>query len=353
MSELPNYGEITCEALKADGKRCSNKAYVAIKVKLMDSVTAKRYNKKYVCTCNVHGKKKESIALVKVKTVDTFPEELIVIKAAAKENRNEDYRGSIVMRKMRMMKKVETIPGYLKVFPNFKHGNRKDGLGLSELSPMSLGPVKHKEPGLPKAQNLENFHQQSKAFKSECVLVDDDTDKHTRFGSEFKSEYKAFIADRSVESKSKAKYDPGKKFFKHQKAGFEDETPHRHKIKGEIPMFWVWTDKEGVVHKLGYVESRQFYCNYYERLVKKTKQWKLLKKKVNRGYNIQICGYDALDITAFASKLVCAAGEVSAKKIEKLYLDPDHPFGHELVLYTMLLLEEDEYPWRKYKTYDF
>lgn len=56
------------------------------------------------------------------------------------------------------------------------------------------------------------------------------------------------------------------------------------------------------------------------------------------------CGYDAHEIP-----------EATVDAIEKAYLDPSVPFGHERVLFAMLALRDtpEEYPWRKYKTLEF
>lgn len=68
--------------------------------------------------------------------------------------------------KMNMMKDIGFVTGYINIFPNFKHGNRRDGIGLPSLSPKSIGPVDHGQPGLPLALNLENFHQGNKVYFS-------------------------------------------------------------------------------------------------------------------------------------------------------------------------------------------
>lgn len=57
---------------------------------------------------------------------------------------------------------------------------------------------------------------------------------------------------------------------------------------------------------------------------------------LNEGFNLNIVGYDAYQPT---------------KTLEEHYLDDSKPFGHELVLYT--LLSTTEYPWVKYTTLDF
>ena len=95
-------------------------------------------------------------------------------------------------------------------------------------------------------------------------------------------------------------------------------------------------------HYLDYITSRQFYCNFYERLAKEHPSFLRLRELVNNGTNIQICGYDGFSIEGR-----------SREEVEKAYLDSSIPFGHERVLYTMLVLGEQDYPWRKHKTFDF
>jgi len=200
---------------------------------------------------------------------------------------------------MRMMKSVKYNYGYLNIFPNFRHGNRKDGVGMSELSPMSMGPIKHSQNDVPEAKNLENFHQFSKCFESEI-------DKNGN---------------------------PNSLFFENREKGFLDPIPHRHKENSgnkNVPLFFFWNEK-----KFTYIQSRQFYTTFYERFALQSKQFEKLKKYLEDGYNLCICGYDAYDIT---------------KSLEEHYLDGSKPFGHELVLYSLLV---GECPWKKYKTEDF
>ena len=72
--------------------------------------------------------------------------------------------GKVIWSKFGMRKVVPHKDGYLSVFPNYKHGNIKDGLGCRQCSPMYLGSVEHGQPGLPDAENIENFWQGSKCF---------------------------------------------------------------------------------------------------------------------------------------------------------------------------------------------
>jgi hypothetical protein len=294
----PFYGEIKCQT-----SLCTNNAYWKCKGRFLCGVHSRTISRTLL--------KKMSIKEKQKKNEKDFEVEKEEILKAQNENKTNKRKGNVILSKLKMMKKVENLKGYLKVFPNFKHQNRKDGYGCKSLSPMSLGPVKHGQPGLPDSKNIENFHQGSKCFTEEA-------DKNKN---------------------------PTKTFYKNQLKFFNDEIAHRHKFKGKnkqninVPLFWVWRDKDGKEHKLSYIQSRQFYCNFYERLAKEEHDFKLLKQKLRDGINLQIVGYDANPVR---------------KGIMDSYLDPSKPFGHENVLYTMLTEEEPEkYPWRVHKTFDF
>jgi len=302
------HGEINCQSIYSSGnnkgQQCKNGAYY--------SVTE---NNEIKYLCGIHSREKVKVELEKVSSTekaaikeDDYNKRLIVINQVASKNAEEKRGGYIVLFKMGMMKTIDYIPGVLSIFPNFKHGNRKDGYGCSRLSPMSLGPVEHGQPNLPPSKNLENFHQFSKKFACES----DEQFKITRLNA------------------------------------YNDPVPHRHKFEKMIPEYFVWVDKTGKEHHLDYISSRQFYCNFYERLVKKEDQFLYLKQLISMGYNLQICGYDAYDIPF--SEL---DGRNIVTDVEKCYLDKSAPFGHERVLYSMLYLNEKDYPWVKYKTFDF
>jgi len=52
---------------------------------------------------------------------------------------------------------------------------------------------------------------------------------------------------------------------------------------------------------------------------------------LEQGYNLQIVGYDGYNVD---------------KSLKKHYSDTKKPFGHELVLYTLLTIQNPkEYPW--------
>jgi len=297
MDPTVYYGEHKCQ--NNISKQCPNKAYYRNKGELLCGVHCK--NK--LTRKDLPKRSKESKLLHQQ---ETQLKESELIEKAQLANKKNGKKGQVVLSRLQMIKNPENMPGFLKVFPNYKHQNRKDGFGCMRLSPKSLGPVEHGQPGLPPAKNLENFHQGSKCFQIE--------------------------ADE--------KGNPTKKYHESRKKFYEDPEPHRHKYpNSEKTLCSIWIDKSGKEHKLNYAESRQFYCNFYERLVSKEKDFAKLQKMVDEeSTNIQICGYDAFSMS---------------KSIEEEYLDKRHPFGHERVLYTMLVEEPSNWPWRRHKTFDF
>ncbi|AHC55135.1 hypothetical protein D1R32_gp418 [Tunisvirus fontaine2] len=298
--QRPMHGEILCQK-----EGCQNRAYW----ELSDAFL-----------CGVHARNKElRVALEKTPEKEKkrlFAQKIADNKRTAKEAaRANNGRGSLDLFRMRMMKEVPLRDGWLNVYPNFRHQNRQDGIGCKSLSPMSLGPVEHACPSLPPAQNIENFFQGSKVFSQE---VDENGN-------------------------------PTELFYENRERLFADPVPKRHKYHGKnknknIPLYFLWTDSNGKEHRLDYIKSRQTYCNFFERLASETKDYRRLCRLQDRGYNLVFCGYDAHGIS-----------EATSEAIEKAYIDPSVPFGHERVLFAMLALRDtpEEYPWRKHKTLEF
>lgn len=290
------YGEVPCSGrIKKSGKPCQNKAYVL------------KEGRPY---CNIHGKAGDPLPKNPNQKADKkkrLEAEKAVIQAAQAENQEMKRPGSVIVTKLLMMKDPEDHEGYLKVFPNYKHQNRPGGFGCRSLSPKAMGPIVHPQPDLPTAYNLENFWQFSKCFP-------EDVDE---------------------------KGEPLESFFETQRAAFLDPKPHRHKptATGNKPLYSVWRHKDGSLEKFLYVPSRQIYCHYYEEFASKSPDFKQLQEWRAKGMNLQICGYDGYPVT---------------QSLETHYLDGSRPFGHEMVLYTMLVTEKPEdYPWRKHTTIDF
>lgn len=222
--------------------------------------------------------------------------------------------GHVTCHKMRMMRKVPLTPGVLYVFPNNKHKVRSDGYGCASLSPMQLGPVHHQQPGLPPAKSIENYHQFNKCFSNEQTETGEIMDV----------------------------------FYTKRAAAYNDPVPHRHKYPSKVlkkmnkdfvngvntPMFSVHLDADGVERRYSYVESRFFYCIWYEKLAAQQPKLAALKQKIAHGVNLCICGYDAYQPT---------------EDLYTHYCDASRPYGHELVLYTLLTVDDPaQYPWRRY-----
>lgn len=197
---------------------------------------------------------------------------------------------------------------------------------LRNFSPMRLGPIEHLEPDLPVAKSLENWYQGRKVFRSEVVDVD---------GGDLTP------LPRALEARMKR---------------YQDSTPHRHKLgntkkkhmeaaglaDGEnvnVALYTLFRNRFTREEKrYTYIQGRMFYCCWYERLVRRQKEWERLLALYKEGRSLLICGPDARD----------HEGPLSQSLICDWYRDESIPFGHEMVLATMLFLHESPLvqPWR-------
>jgi hypothetical protein len=296
------HGSVPCQAKKNNGDACTNGAY---------------YKQENVYLCGVHSDKKKRNELphdkdAKKKRLDVINRHNERVREAAEGRQNGELR----CYKMKMMKEVPLVDGFMNVFPNNKHQNRLDGIGCAGLSPMQLGPVQHQQPGLPICKNIENYHQFNKVWPNEV-----DNEKN-----------------------------PLPIFFERQKEAYQDAVPHRHKFDAKQmsllrkqvdgqnrnqPCYAIVLSLNGEQKRFSYVQSRFFYCKAYEVLAKKTGDFKMLRDLLTNGTNLIICGYDAYPVTM---------------SLYEHYCDPTHPFGHELVLYTLLTIDDPlNYPWNIYK----
>jgi hypothetical protein len=298
----PFYGESICmEIVKSKKCSCTNLAYY------------KSPDDKYVC--GVHSKKDNRAILLKnpdkkKNRLAEFKKRSKIEKKEAKLNRQNGTLGNIIITKLKMLKPPVYIEGYRLIFPNYKHQNRKDGFGCMKLSPKSLGPVIHNMPNLPIAENLENFHQYAKFWKFE---LDEE--------GNIKEEY-----------------------IKYRKNGYKNPVPMRHKYPKSYILkknnkklgqeFAMCYDQNGKERRYTYLESRYFYCHFYEKLAVKEKDFKTLQNSLKYGINLNIVGYDGYDVD---------------KSLWECYNDVSRPFGHELVLYTLLTVKNPEtYPWNQF-----
>lgn len=202
--------------------------------------------------------------------------------------------------------------GSLAVFPNFKHGSTPEGYGCADLSPKAMGPIDHGMPGLPVALNIENYHQFAKVFP-----LDADEDRN-----------------------------PTPAWKLQRKTAYADPAPHRHspsarkdsKGNRNVPLYSVYYHLEtGKERRYTYVECRYFYCHWYAKIAVKLKQYAELKDLVKSGTDLQIVGYDGYY-------------EGVTESLYDHYLDGTRPFGHELVLYSLLVTADPaNYPWEIYR----
>lgn len=307
----PDYrGEQECSASYKSGKKknqkCNNKAY---------------YREAGQLRCGVHSCKDVRVELPRNPRADVIKRDQQAahdrsVETTRQQNAVKGQRGEVICLPLRMMKAAPVEAGFQSVFPNFQHGKRKDGWGLPDCSPKSLGPIHHPQPGLPPAKNLENLHQGSKCFPKQ---VDPTTEK------------------------------PNQLFYDTQSAMFQDSEPHRHNPYAEPdasgnrnrPLFSVWREADGKERYVSYFESRQIYCTYYERLCPQTPGFQKLAKALADGTNLAIIGYDGYDFRG-------VQGTTIDKKLETCYKDISRPFGHELCLVALLICKPEELPWKKF-----
>lgn len=292
------YGETKCVARKkGTDTPCTNGAYYRGQL------------------CGVHCPAAARVALPKNPNKIQHQAELqhlhqISVVAATTSNNTALRRGTIVMTKQRMRQIPVVLSGYQAVFPNYADGGRSDGWGMPALSPKSMGPIVHTQPGLIPALNLENLHQGNKCFAEEMT----------------------------------ATHQPAPVFFERRLAMYQDAHPWRHKFKKypsiaapgnpNIPVCSIWRLPDGTEQQLTYFESRQIYCHYFTKMIENDPTCQLafarLVTAVAAGTNLQIFGYDAYEPTT---------------PLEECYKDCSRPFGHELVLLCLL---KGEKPWTKY-----
>lgn len=301
-----NYaGECVCAGATAKGDACTKTAYYLVGKKSYCGRHADKDGRKKLPKNPALGKQIHDERVQRQKQIDE----------AAGTNKTNGVPGDVICSKLGMMKSPDARDGYLLVFPNNKHGTRKDGYGCPELSPMQLGPVIHHQKDLPNALTIENYHQFNKCFPNE---LDEEGN-------------------------------PMAEFYTKRDAAYLDPIPHRHKFpaselkkmnKGLVngkntPTFSVHLDPDGTEKRYTYVESRFFYARQYELLAKQTDAFKILQQKLQDGYNLQLVGYDGYEVT---------------EELYTHYCDGSRPFGHELCLYSLLTMEDPaQYPWNAYR----
>ena len=311
-------GAVQCQQIRPSGQPCPNQAY---------------YEQGGSYRCGHHSKAGLRTNLPKDKSKEQEKMEKLRqhrLGIARVIERSNGARGGLRCYGMAMMQSVPLVSGWLNVFPNNKHQDRADGFGCASLSPMQLGPVAHRQPGLPPALNIENYHQFNKVFPCEVVPRRKDQP-------------------------------PKPEFFALQLKAYQDPVPHRHKFDAKkmkqqttttgenrnVPLYSLHLDLKGEQRRFTYVQSRYFYCRAYETLAKQTQDFAKLTALLESGCNVIICGYDGRSVPVDTKT---ASVDEVVQVMDRLYYDETRPFGHELVLYCLLVIAESEnYPWNRYR----
>lgn len=212
----------------------------------------------------------------------------------AQTNKSLQITGDVLYTKMKIMKTVPFVEGYVNVFPNIKHEQRTDGLGFSSLSPKSICNIEHHQPLLSRCPTLELYYMANKVFSF-------DVNEEGHLTDEF--------------------YNRQFQLYNHLRTG----TP----LSTQEVLFHIWYDSNGEIHRLTPFETQQLHCVMYERAIRNHSDFICLQEMIQNGYNLQICGYEDFE------------------------MEKGLPVSHEVVLYMMLALPEEEWTWKKNCVYNF
>src|SRR5687768_8184517 len=123
------------------------------------------------------------------------------------ENEVENRRGTVVLYTVERTKITECNRGFLRIFPSYTMKDRRDeGYICKGLTPKTLGPVVHGQPGLPIAMTLENFNYGNMCFHREL-------DIHGEPGTLFKKNRLAFYKRSTVSNYKLDKNEGAPKYF--------------------------------------------------------------------------------------------------------------------------------------------
>lgn len=301
-----------------------------------------------VILCNVHGKSRarrtkeipvalpKDPALLRARREDTNMKAFAVMLHAAMRVFESGRTGALRCDKLGMFNRFAHHPGFLPVFPNNRSkaslnpGASVFGVAANVLSPMQLGPVEV-SPGT-WAASIENAHQCRKVFPEEAGSEGEVSDRQ-----------RAWMV-RLMAMKTPFRHKPAlpawgdPKFY---------NPPSKSVKRSNIPQFSL-IDAPGGEARITYMESRQFYCTWYEVLARKTEAYAKLRTLLRQGFSLCIYGFDGFDmgVARCGVKGAWGAKEDVRERIFAAYSDISRPFGHEAVLFTLLALPQGPYPWR-------
>lgn len=234
-------------------------------------------------------------------------------------NKNKNRRGVIMIRKLRNLKKPPLILGFANIYPNYNyihnHNNindPNDEFYYPSLSPKMIGPIYHNMPNLPRAINLENFWQFSKVWNFELDISTKMKELQPYY---LKKRIEGYLTEKCIGSKYT------RKELKELNVSYEPECA-------------IYYNKYGQPIKYNYIQSRYFYCYYYQKMVIQNKDFNCLKEKLQNGYNFIIYGSNDYNPNI---------------DYYKIYIDHSKPFKHEIILYILLNESDPEkYPCNIY-----
>lgn len=158
-------------------------------------------------------------------------------------------KSQIILQRMLFRRSLSYPDGYVPIFPNRRHQNRKDGFGCSSLFPMAMPDTHSLKIKVGKqiweATCLENFWQGAKVF------------------------------DKDIDEKEELTED----YYKMRNSVWSSETPCRHKYdpKKSKCLYFPWCDEDGKKIKLDYIEAGEIYCRIYEKFALKTADYKKVR----------------------------------------------------------------------------
>lgn len=322
--------------LKTTGKPCGKPAYY-----IEPNKDKNEDRSKWTEVCGRHVKNKDSKTrnphMVKngrgkIERKEDIDLHKKTIEEAKLLNMKEKRTGDISCVKLRMFSKMPVKTGYLNVYPNEKHANKQDGLGMPALSPKKLGPIEipnSKEISL----TLEGYHQFNKVYPHELDSKGNLT--------------KEFLETRKVGYglKSPLRHKFGKTKAEHLKFLRSKGAKIKVDANVNIPLFSAIQEENGTFVKYTYLQSRYWYCTWYQVLAKKTKEYQTLVDLLKSGTNLQICGYDGFELSEGDrkdrkdrkdQKDQKNEGDRMSKFFLEAYQDESRPFGHEIVLICLL-----------------
>ena len=277
---------VTCQGHKKNGDDCIN-------------LSSFYYNGKYFCC--VHKPKNNltgKIIRLKVDPQIAIDRQNAYMKHM-KTVKKHDRKGKIIMENLNFGTVPVYMDGCYMIFANKAPRHKGYGIHMPDLSPMIMGPIIHNKAV---SRILENWWKSCKVYDFE---IDHDSDSVKK--TFYETQKKWMNLDKVNLKKSK----------------FYPKEPKKSFDKVNMKFVLFPNDDK----RYTYIDSRSVYVKLYKQYATKTVSYRKLVKLLNDGYDICLCSYNSIDTN----------NELSLSDIKKRMNDPDKSFGHEFVLYSMLM----------------